>query len=97
MLPRCSEAAKQPGQGDLDKAPDGRLRPHPVGRGERVQAERGELGGRNVLAEIAGSCAVGDRCLDETLEMLSGVFDVLAPVEQGHQFRAVVYMREIRA
>jgi hypothetical protein len=51
-----------------------------------------ELVGRDIVPEIARCGTVGQQVPDEALELLMGLCDVLALVQEGGEFGSVVFM-----
>jgi hypothetical protein len=55
-----------------------------------VEAVAGEFVRRDVVAEVAGLCALGEQVPDEVSEVLLGPGDVLASMQDCHELGAVV-------
>jgi hypothetical protein len=72
----------QPGEGDGDEAAGGVFGGQAAGGGEGVQAVAREFVRGDVVPDVPGRRGLGDQAGDEGVQLLLGLVDVLAAVQQ---------------
>lgn len=78
-------AGTKSGQGDRDEAECRSLGRQAAGRGEGVQTEAREFARRDVVADAAVACTVGQQALDHAVELPLGPGVLWVAVEKGRQ------------
>jgi hypothetical protein len=89
-------AGAQSGQGDRDQPADRGPRRQAARGGERMQAVAGQFGGRYVTPDVTALHAVGQQVSEEVAQMLLGPDEMLAPVQEGREFAAVMLVADER-